>query len=105
MEAPSDLMELLERGVTALENLAKEPEIQVPAFPAVCPHCETLNPPVQINESESTGRLAEFVVRCMCLMCNREIYALPMQWICVGNLNDAEIANRERAERLDYDKG
>lgn len=96
------MVELLERGVTALEALAKEPEIQVPAFPAVCPHCENMNPVVQVNESESTGRLAEFVLKCKCLMCNEMFYSLPMQWICVGTVGEAEIANKERAEYSGY---
>lgn len=105
MEAPAEtpeLMQLLERGVVALENLSKEPEIQIPAFPAVCPHCETMNPPVQVNESEGTGKLAEFVLKTQCLMCSQVFYALPMQFICVKTVREAEIANKERAEHLGY---
>lgn len=105
METPTEtpeLMKLLERGVVALENLSKEPEIQIPAFPAVCPHCENMNPPVQVNESESTGKLAEFVLKARCLMCSNVFYALPMQFICVGTLGEAEIASKERAEHLGY---
>lgn len=99
---PEYMQELLERGVTALENLAKEPEIHVPTYPAVCPHCEVMNPVVSVNESESTGRLAEFVLKCHCLMCSKDFYVLPMQWICVGTIGEAEIANKERAEISAY---
>lgn len=99
---PEYMQELLERGVNALENLAKEPEIQVPAFPAVCPHCEHMNPVVHVNESEQSGKLAEFVIQARCLMCNQSFFALPMQWICVATVGEAEIAEKERALRSGY---
>lgn len=96
------LMDLLERGVNALENLAKDPEIQIPAFPAVCPHCEQMNPPVRVDESEGEGRLAEFVIKARCLMCSKVFYALPMQWIVARTVEEAEIAAKERAENSGY---
>lgn len=97
-----EMKELLTRGIEALENLAKEPEIQIPAFPAVCPHCEEMNPVVQVAESEAAGKLGEYVIKAKCMMCNHTFYALPMQWICVGSVEEAQEADKERAEHSGY---
>lgn len=92
-----EILELLQRGVTALEELAKDPVIHVEAHPPVCPHCEQMNPIVKVRESEAEGKLAQFVIRATCLHCERAFYALPFQMDCVISEEEAKqlIAERE----------
>jgi predicted nuclease with RNAse H fold len=103
MEA--ELKELLERGITALEELAKDPVIQVETHPPVCPHCEQVNPVVRVQEHEAEGPLAEFVIRAVCLHCHKTFYAIPVQMISAREISEASALVAERIESGGYNGG
>jgi len=84
-----EAMGLLERGVSALERLAQDPEIQIETGPPVCPHCQTMNPNVRVSESDEEGRMAEFIIKAYCTSCNKFFYAIPMNWECVQTQDEA----------------
>jgi len=88
----------LERAADALERLAEDPVIEMETGPPVCPHCETINPTVRVEESSAQGKLGEFVIQAHCLHCNSVIYALPVQWQCVKTTDEAGEILREMEE-------
>jgi hypothetical protein len=98
------VLEYLERGVSAIERLAQDPEIRVDTGPPVCPHCRRDNPTVRIEESEGTGALAEFVIRAACLHCGQLFYAVPYQWATAKTVPETEQLVTERAELSGYDR-
>lgn len=89
---------LLERGVSALERLSEDPVIQMQVGPPVCPHCDKMNPMVQVKESEAEGPLGEFVIRATCMTCMNEFFALPAQWECARTKDQASQILMERLE-------
>jgi hypothetical protein len=96
----------LERAASALELLAQDPVINVEVRPPVCPHCNTLNPVVRVEESAASGKLGEFVIQAHCVSCNNVFYSLPMQWDCVKTPDEARIVLEEREEiRVDLNGG
>jgi hypothetical protein len=97
--------ELLERGVRAIERLAEDPVIQVETKPPICPHCETMNPNVRVQEHEADGRLAEFVIQAECLKCHKLFLAMPMQWEVVKTVEDARQLVNERNAQRGFDQG
>lgn len=96
------MMELLERGVVALEKLNEEPVMHVESGPPVCPHCERVNPIVRVSEATGEGPLGEFLIQARCLACQKSIYAIPLMWDCVGTTEEAREVNEQRKERLGY---
>lgn len=97
-----EVLDLLERGVTALEKLNDEPVFQMETGPPVCPHCERMNPNVTVQESEESGPLAEFVIRCTCNSCHQVFYAIPLQWSMCRNVEEVEAVIHERADVSGY---
>lgn len=91
--------ELIERGVAALEKLADdEIQIQVETKPPVCPHCETVNPNVRIEEATGQGPMIEHFTICHCLHCNKVFYAIPVQTECVKTPQDARAVIEEKMQ-------
>jgi phage FluMu protein Com len=90
--------ELLERMAVALEALAQDPVIHVETLPPVCPHCETMNPLVRVEESAAQGKLAEFVIQAHCTHCNKVFYAMPVQWEAAKTTDEASMIIAEREE-------
>lgn len=93
-----ELRGLLERGIRAIESLAEDPVIQMQVGPPVCPHCETINPTVLVRESEGVGALGEFVIRAECQLCRNVFFAMPVQWECARNTDEATQLQKERFE-------
>jgi hypothetical protein len=89
---------LAERAVLALEELAKDPVIQVETSPPICPHCEQMNPVVKVRESEAEGPLAQFIIRATCLQCGNDFLALPYQMDCVKTATEAAELLNERVQ-------
>jgi hypothetical protein len=97
--------ELLVRAVSALETMAADDmEIRVETHPPVCPHCETMNPKVRVSETEDSGPLAEFFTQAHCLSCNRVFYAIPMQTVCVGTVDEAREVLAEKARITGHER-
>lgn len=90
------MLELLQRGVAALEHLAQDPIVEIEAGPPICPHCSRFNPEVEVNAEQGRGPLHEFFIHARCLSCQREIYALPLVWSLHTNQDTLteEIAER-----------
>jgi hypothetical protein len=97
-----DVRKLLERGVTALEKLSEDDVITVETKPAVCPHCEKMNPNVRVQESEASGLLGEFLIQAHCLNCNNVFYAFPEMWSTMKTVGEAESIVEERAAQHGY---
>jgi hypothetical protein len=93
-----EVLDLLTRGVTALEKLGDDPVFQMETGPPVCPYCERMNPNVTVSESEATGPLAEFIIKCVCNSCHRVFYGIPLQWSMCQDVQEAEAVIRERAD-------
>lgn len=98
----SELTEILERIASGIEKLGEDPVIQMETAPPVCPHCETMNPDVGVEESGGTGPLGEFVIRCTCQKCHRVFYALPIQWACVPEISQLEEVLAQHKELSGY---
>jgi hypothetical protein len=98
-----EMRELLERGIRAIESLSEEPEIKVQTFPAVCPHCEKVNPIVEVNDQRDSGKLGEIVIPCKCLECGNGFFAIPFQFQVARTVEDANNLMAERAEMTGYE--
>jgi hypothetical protein len=96
--------QLLERGVVALENMAKDPVLEVETHPPVCGHCGAINPSVRVHEGDAEGKLAEFVIMAHCLQCSRAFYAIPLQWASVTTMDEAKALIEERLEIGGYER-
>ena len=105
MELTRRQEELIELGVSALERLAEDPVIQMETGPPVCPHCETMNPEVRVQEGEASGPLAEFVIQAHCLRCNKVFYAVPIQWAVSTTVEEAGYLLQEKADLNGFDQG
>lgn len=97
---------LLMRGVEALEKLAAdEPlEINIETKPPVCPYCEKINPMVRVDESNTTGQLAEYVVQAQCLHCNNVFYVIPFHVDCVKSIDQAQRLIEEKMRLGGYER-
>ena len=73
-------MQTLERMAVAIEKLGEDPVIEMEAGPPICPHCQTHNPGVTVQEEESSGPLSEFLLVMKCHSCGADFYAVPFQW-------------------------
>jgi hypothetical protein len=103
MELTRRQEELIERGVVALERMAEDPVINVEVGPPVCPHCETVNPEIRMEEAEGSGKLSEFVVQGHCLSCNKIFYAIPDHWTTAKNSEHARELLEEKLTTSGYD--
>jgi hypothetical protein len=69
-------LELIERGVVALEKLNEEVQVEIDPGPPICPHCGSEDPEVQCMEGASTGPLSEIVIEAKCMECDNMLYAV-----------------------------
>lgn len=76
----SKLEGLVERGVQALEALAKDPVIEIEAGPPVCPACGVFNPTISTDDQKGSGPMFEFLIQASCNSCGQRFYALPQVW-------------------------
>lgn len=95
----SEIRDLLERGVVAVEKLAEEPIINVESGPPVCPFCETMNPRIRVRESEADGPLGEYVLQAHCQQCDEIFYAMPQMWLCVKTIGEVKEEIEDRRNR------
>lgn len=90
--------EILERIAVGIEKLADDPVLQVESGPPVCPHCETLNPVVQVTESSGEGPFSTFCLEPVCGNCGNLFYAVPLEWATFQTYQDAEAELDRRRE-------
>jgi hypothetical protein len=106
MEMSRREMELLERGVTALEKIAEEPVLQTEGGPPICPHCNTLNPAVEIAAAgKSSGPFIEYYVPMRCLECDKSFFAVPLEWATFVTMHDLKDEIQRRAGVLSGNGG
>jgi len=77
--------ELLVRAVVALENLATEPELEIPSSPPLCPHCGIHNPVVTSQEVGGTGPMSDMFLDLKCSQCDHEFFVVPQGWVNFSN--------------------
>jgi hypothetical protein len=70
----------LERMADALEKLAADPDVEIDAGPAFCPHCGTLNPVVTVLNTDGAGNLEDFILVAECHECNHTMYGVVESW-------------------------
>jgi hypothetical protein len=97
-----EITDLIERGVSALERLAQDPVIEMQTGPPVCPHCDEMNPLVEVSESNARGKLGEVVFKFTCMHCSTIIYGIPLQWQMTETMYEVERLIAERAELAGY---
>jgi hypothetical protein len=88
--------ELAERGVKALEALAKDPIVEIEAGPPICPACGYFNPVVSVSESNTQGAIFEFVLLATCTHCGVKFYAVPETWRMYLRREEVEMEMQER---------
>lgn len=101
-------LELLERGVTALEKMVDEPalEIQWEPGPPICPSCGNFNPSVTLPPGESeTGRLGELFLEVRCGECGSTIYAVIDSYSMHQGIETARAELQNRKEEYDRSNG
>ena len=89
----------LERMALALESMATDAEVTVEFGPPICPHCGKFDPDVATFESQSQGKLSEFVIIAECRHCNQRIYGVVESYSMHENRNSAIQEIQERAGR------
>lgn len=72
----TEFLKLVERGVTALEKLNEEVQVEIDPGPPICPHCGVDDPRVAVSESVSEGPLSEIVIEARCMECENVMYAV-----------------------------
>ena len=98
LDLPVDIERKLDRAVAALEKLADDPVIHVESGPPVCPHCETLNPTIQVEEGAGEGPFSTFCVEPRCGNCGEQFFAVPIQWATFQFYQEAEAELERRKE-------
>jgi hypothetical protein len=88
--------ELLERIAVGVEQLAKDPVVEIEAGPPVCPACGFFNPVISVRESEAQGPIFEYVLQAICNNCGTRFYALPMAWHMFVHRGEVEAEIQER---------
>ena len=78
MELSTNQERLLERLVVGVERLAEDPVVEIESGPPICPHCNRVNPIVDVNEGGGRGRLYECFIVARCAGCHEEFYVVPM---------------------------
>ena len=89
----------LERIASALESMAKDSELTVEFGPPICPSCGVFDPKVATFESQSQGKLSEFVIIAECMSCNQRIYGVVESYSMHENRQTALDEIQERAGR------
>lgn len=106
-EESTRVVEALERAAKALERAAEAQEHlnalaaaqaqETPEEvlreedlfdPPACPHCGTLDFHTRVKQG-SEGRLSEFVLATPCGTCGGDVYAMPVGWRIVGDVESA----------------
>jgi hypothetical protein len=64
----------------SLEKLASDPEVEIEAGPAFCPHCGTMNPEVTVLPTEGSGHMLEYVFVAECHECNHTMFGIVESW-------------------------
>lgn len=82
------------RIAVALEKLVNEPLIEVEPPPPQCPHCGTINPTIQVDQTAGVGvgKIAEYVLEARCSECNKPIFGVVRAWDVQGSRRDALVA-------------
>lgn len=93
-------LELIERGVVALEKMVGEatPIVEWEPGPPLCPACGSFNPLVTLPASVAmTGKLGELYLEFKCEDCNGQIFAVIESYSMHHTLETAraEIENRK----------
>jgi len=94
------LEELVERGVSALETLAKDPVVEIEAGPPVCPACGVFNPEISVRERDGSGPMFEYLIRAGCNSCGQSFYALPQVWQTFMRREEVEAELLQRRENV-----
>lgn len=86
---PGRELELLAKGVTALERIAaafeREESVEIEGVPpSVCPFCETQNPTVT-QLGVGVGPVDEFVLVGETHCCNKTVFCVPVQMLIAPN--------------------
>lgn len=87
------------RIAEGIEKLNDSPVLEVESGPALCPHCQTINPVVIIEDTEGRGHMAELVMECQCCHCSKTFYGRPMNWAIFENRMEIALS-LERAEKV-----
>lgn len=98
--------ELLERIATGIEKIADEPILQTEGGPPACPHCNTLNPTITVAElGEASGPFVQYFIDVNCGECDKQFWAVPIEWAAFTELNDAVNELKRRAGALNGNGG
>lgn len=98
-------IQTLERLATAVEELAKDPVIEVEAAPPLCPHCGEFNPHFWVENELGNGPLADCVLYGRCGKCNERFFAMPVTWHMHKTQTAVEMEIQERAELRNGSEG
>ena len=95
-------IDALERNATATENMLaiaeQEQLVMTEPGPPSCPHCGKLNPEVTQIRQEGHGPLGDFVMAAETHCCHKVLYAVPIGFDAVPNLELArDILNQRGA--------
>jgi hypothetical protein len=96
------LITTLERMAVALEDMAKDPVVEVEATPPICPHCGQFNPQFYLEmQDQLSGPLGECVLYGRCGKCQQRFYAVPLTWHMHKLRENVDQELKERAELRD----
>lgn len=91
------LLERLDSIASSLEKMASDPEVEIEAGPAFCPHCGTLNPSVEISPTEGEGNLLDYVLVAHCKNCQETFFGIVESWSMFTSVAALEADVEERA--------
>lgn len=103
-----ETLELIERGVEALEKLASDPIIEFEMGPPLCPHCGQLNPRVKFDSSDpGEGKLGEIAIDCWCGNCDGHMWIVIESYSMHRDRDNAiaEIEERNEAQERAGENG
>lgn len=96
MEITEQQETLLVRAVEALEQLARDPVIEIESGPPICPSCNRVNPVVDVFEGGGRGRLYEAFTVAECSGCHQKLYIVPMHMEIFTDLNELQLEIEKR---------
>jgi len=79
----NSLEKMVELSIEA-DNVTEPP-------PPKCPHCNTINPTIAVQEGGGQGSVNTFIIRGDCTKCGRTLYAVSELWILHPKLESAEM--------------
>lgn len=89
----------LNRIADSLEKLVDEPLLQIEQPPIQCPHCGKVNPAVQIEESESQGKIDEYALEATCMNCGRPMFGVVFDMVVFKTRSEAvAVLNQRKAQ-------